>query len=213
MLRASVPGAAQVWWWETFTCTNYQSFGSTAVHAVQQRLWLNVDVQESHGASHLGQPEPHAQEVGLVAHEQGNAFPFPQLHVLQEHMCQSVASPLDVPVGVHAPLVNDKRLVRHALRLLDEPVQHRVHAGSQFKQLQIHPVSHHPEQKHKVPPEVWEAEFLQHMNREKSRDQSWEPCQRRRHVCGCGTDRGPGGDLLMEPGYTRVIYTHNVSVM
>lgn len=159
---------------------------------MEQRLGLDVDVEESHRAADLRQPEPNAQEVGLVAHEQRNAVSFPQLHPLEENIGESVAALLDVPVGVRAVIVDDERLVGDAVRLLDEPVQDRTHAGCHLEQLQLHAVPHHLDQKEDVPPKVREAEFLQDVSRENARGQSREPSQRQSHVCGCETASGRG---------------------
>lgn len=127
---------------------------------MQQRLGLDVGVEKSHRAADLRQPEPSAQKVGLVAHEQGNAVSFPQLEVVQENIGQSVAASVDVPVGVDAPLVDDKRLVGEALCVLDEPVQHCAHAVSKLEHLQLHAVADHLKEKEEVLPKVREAEFL-----------------------------------------------------
>lgn len=87
-------------------------------------------------------------------------------------MSKSVAALLDVLVGVDPSIVDDKRLVGDAFRLLGEPVQNRAHAGGELEQLQLHPVPDHLQQKEDVSPKVWEAEFLQNMSREDTRDQS-----------------------------------------
>lgn len=169
---------------QSFTWTSDQGLGSTAVEAVQQGLGLDISVEESHRAAHLGQPEPDAQEVGLVAHEQGHTVPFLQFDFLQENIGEPVAPLLDVPVGVDASVVDDKRLVGDALRLLDEAIQDRAHAGCELEELQFHSVPNHPHQKEEVSPEVWEAKFLQNMSGENARGQSREPSQRQSHVCG-----------------------------
>lgn len=131
---------------------------------------LDVGVEESHRASDLRQPEPNAQEVGLVAHQQGNAVSSPQVDRVEENVGQPVAALLDVPVGVDPSIVDHKRLVGDPLRLLDEPVQDRTHAGSELEELQLHSVPDHLQQKEEVRPKVWEAEFLQNMSGEKTRD-------------------------------------------
>jgi len=164
------------------------------VEAVQQSLGLDVGVQERHRAADLRQAEPGAQEVGLVVHEQGDAVPFAQLRRLQEHVGEPVAAQLHVPVRVHASFVDEERLERNAPRLLDEPVQHRAHAARQpGGELQPHAVTHHLQQEKEVPPKVREAEGLQDVSAEKTRQQSREPPQRQRHVCGCQAAMGRVG--------------------
>lgn len=159
---------------------------------MQQRLGLDVRVKKSHRATDLRQPEPNAQKVGLVAHEQSDAVSFLQAHSTEEDLSEPVAALLDVPVGVDPAVVDDKRLVGNAFRLLDEPVQHRAHAGGELEQLQLHPVPDHFQQKEDVSPEVWEAEFLQNMSGEDTRGQSREPPHTQSHVCGSETVRGRG---------------------
>lgn len=96
---------------------------------MQQGLGLDVGVEESHRAADLRQAEPNAQEVGLVAHEHRDAVSLLQPDSVEENVSQPVAAPLHVPVGVGPSLVDDERLVGDAFRLLDEPVEHREHAG------------------------------------------------------------------------------------
>lgn len=87
-------------------------------------------------------------------------------------MSKFVAASLDVPVGVDLPVVDDKRLVGNAFRLLDEPVQNRANAGGELGQLQLHSVADHLQQKEEVSPKVWEAQFLQNMSGDDGGDQS-----------------------------------------
>lgn len=110
---------------------------------MQQGPGLDVRVEESDRAAHLRQPEPNAQEVGLVAHEQGDAVSFLQLHRVAENMGQPVAAGLNGPVRVAPSVVDDKRLIGDALRLLDEPIQDSGNARCQFEHLQFDAVTHH----------------------------------------------------------------------
>ena len=179
---------------------------------MQQRLGLDVSVEESCRAADLRQPEPNAQKVGLVAHDQGNTVPLLQLHSLEENMSESVAARLDVPVGVDAPIVDHKRLVRDTLRLLDESVEDREHAGRQLEHLQFNAVPDHLQQKKEVPPKVWEVECLQNVDGDKARGQSGKPSQRQSHVCRGEAVGGHGADCrfhcLQPLLYLSLTHTH-----
>lgn len=123
---------------------------------MQQRLRLDVSVEKSNRAADLRQPEPNAQEVGLVAHEQGDTVSFPQTDSVEENIGESVAPLFDVSVSVDASIVDNKRLVGDALGLLNEPVEDCTHAGCKLEQLQPHTVPDHLHQKQKVSPKVRE---------------------------------------------------------
>lgn len=144
----------------SLTCSNNQSLCSAAVETVQQRFRLDVGVEKRHRATDLRQPEPDAQEIGLVAHEQSNAVSFLQVDAVVENIGEPVAADIDVPVRVAAAIVHHKRLVGNAPRLLNEPVQDCTHAGCHFEELQLHAVPENLRQEEKVLPEVGEAEFL-----------------------------------------------------
>lgn len=160
---------------------------------MEQRLGLYVGVEESHRAADLHQAEPNAHKLWLVAHEQGNAVSFPQLDSLEEHMGQPVAALLHVSVRVDAAVVDDKRLVGDAFRLLDEPVHDRDGAGGELIELQLHAALDHLQQEEEISPKVREAEFLQNISGENTGGQSREPPRGQRHVCGRETARGAGG--------------------
>lgn len=151
---------------------------------MQQRLGLDVGVEERHRAARLGQAEPDAQEVGLVAHQHSDAVSLLQLGRVVEHVGQPVAAPVHVPVGVDAAVVDHERLVRDALRLLDEPVQDRVHAGGEFKELQLHTVPEDPEEKEEVPPEVGEAQLLEAEGEQQPGAERRDEAQIERHAVG-----------------------------
>lgn len=139
------------------TRSNNQRCGPAAAETVQQRFGLDVGVEESHRAARLGQPEPHADEVGLVAHEQRDAVSLLQLGGVVEDVGQPVAAAVHVPVRVDAPVVDHEGLVGGALRLLDEPIQDRAHAGCQLGELQLQAVPDELQQKEDVTPQVREA--------------------------------------------------------
>lgn len=146
---------------EQVTWSNNQRRGAAAGEAVQQRLGLDVGVEEGHRAARLSQAEPDAQEVGLVAHEHGDTVSLLQPDGAVEHVGQPVAAAVDVPVGVDAAVVQHEGLVGDALRLLHEAIQDRAHAGRQSEELQLHAVPDDPAQEEEVPPEVGEAEPLE----------------------------------------------------
>ena len=128
---------------------------------MQQRLGADVGVEESHRAARLGQAEPHADEVGLVAHQHRHALSLLQLGAVVEDAGQPVAARVHVAVRVDAAVVDHERLVRDALRLLDEAIQDRAHAGGQPEELQLQAVAEDLEQKAEVAPHVREAAPLE----------------------------------------------------
>lgn len=161
---------------------------------MQQRFGLDVGVEESHRAARLGQPEPHADEVGLVAHEHRDALSLLQLGRVVEDVGQPVAAAVDVPVRVDAAVVDHEGLVGDALRLLDEPIQDGAHAGCQSEELQLHAVPEDLQQKEEVPPQVREAELLHAESEEQSGTERRDAAQTESHDAAVRRTqaRGPG---------------------
>lgn len=157
---------------------------------MQQRFGLDVGVEESHRTARLGQAEPHADKVGFVAHEHRDAVSLLQLGGVVEDVGQPVTTAVDVPVRVHAAIVDHEGLVGDALRLLDEPIQDGAHAGCQPEELQLQAVPEDLQQKEEVPPQVGQTEPLDAKSEHQSGTERRDAAQREKHAAAVRRTRG-----------------------
>lgn len=130
---------------------------------MQERPGADIEVEESHHTSQLGQSKPHVDEVGLIAHQQGHRVTLLQSAVVKEDLRYPVAAPVHIPVGEHLPIVDEECLVGLLLSQLHKLVQHGDNLPSLPVALHSQPVKQYLQQVSQISPEVGEEKFLDEM--------------------------------------------------
>lgn len=128
---------------------------------MQERVGADVGVEEGHHAAQLGQAEPHVDEVGLVAHQQGHGVPPFQRGMVQEDMGHSATPFVHIFIGVDVSLVDDERFLRLLLGMAQEFIQNSDQLPFPTARLYPHSTLYHLHKVPEVVPEVREQEFLQ----------------------------------------------------